>query len=399
MCRIRSDNGTEFTNHILNSFLVSKGISHNFSGPYTPQQNGVVEQRKWTLVEAAKSMLNFANLPLYFWAEAVATSCFVQNRSVVCKRLSKTLYEGLNNRKPNVWFFHIFGCRCFLINNRDHHNKFASKSDKGIFLGYSTNKVAYRVLIRRTRLIIESFDVKFDDYYVCNIAPWTENKEILKSDIPASSGPINIVEVNYDDLFDPVETAKLSEVLVSPEAQQQHADVSGPSIQWSITQYFHLAGWGGKLHSGSSNNHRGSSTWWCNSSLYLQRISTLRCFFWLRWRKYRKHWYKNWPEGYHTSNNPGEPSQVQEELQSAIQGEPQSEENSNPTFPTQDNSAGCSQVQGELPSPTTKSSDIEDIPSTAASDHLQPRLHVWTKDHPSGQIIGNPSAGIQTRSS
>ena len=174
-------------------------------------------------------MLNFGNLPLYFWAEAVATTCFVHKRSIVCKRLNKTPYEGLNNRNHNVRFFHIFGCRCFVINNMDHLNKFAPKSDEGIFLGYSTNKVAYRVLIRRTRLIIESFDVKFDDYYVHNTAPSTETEAILECDVPESSGPLNIVEVNYDDLFDPIETTKLSKVLVSPEAQMYHAEVSGPT--------------------------------------------------------------------------------------------------------------------------------------------------------------------------
>ena len=117
-----------------------------------------------------------------------------------------------------------------MINNRDQLNKFAPKSDESIFLGYSTNKVAYRVLIRRTRLIIESFDVKFDNYYILNTPPSTETTAIMESDIPASSGSPNLVEVNYDDLFDPVKTVKLSEVLVSPTAQQQHADVSGPSL-------------------------------------------------------------------------------------------------------------------------------------------------------------------------
>lgn len=112
---------------------------------------------------------------------------------------------------------------------------FAPKYDEDIFLGYSTNKVAYRVLIRRTRLIFESFDVKFGDYYIRNIAPSTETKSILESDIPASSGPLNLVEVNYDDLFDPVETARLSEILVSLEAQQQHVDVSGPSLSYEVS--------------------------------------------------------------------------------------------------------------------------------------------------------------------
>ena len=104
-------------------------------------------------------------------------------------------------------------------------NKFTPKSDEGIFLSYSTNKVAYKVLIRRTRLIVESFNVKFDDCYVRNTDPTSETKAILESDIASSSDSLNIVELNYDDLFDPIETAQLSEVLVSPEAQQQHAEV------------------------------------------------------------------------------------------------------------------------------------------------------------------------------
>ena len=91
-----------------------------------------------------------------------------------------------------------------------------------------TNKVAYRVLIRRTRLIIESFDVKFNDSHIRDAPPSTETTTIMDCDIHASSGPLNLVELNYDDLCDPVETTKLSEVLVSPAAQQ-HVDISGPS--------------------------------------------------------------------------------------------------------------------------------------------------------------------------
>ncbi|KAI3499670.1 hypothetical protein L1887_35474 [Cichorium endivia] len=151
--RIRSDNGTEFNNKLIEEFLTSKGIEHNFSAPYTPQQNGVVERRNRTLVEAARSMLNFANLPLTFWAEAISTACFVQNRSIINKRLKMTPYEVLNKRKPNVKFFHIFGCRCFIKNNKDHLGKFAPKSDEAIFMGYSPKSVAYRVLNKRTRVI------------------------------------------------------------------------------------------------------------------------------------------------------------------------------------------------------------------------------------------------------
>ena len=101
---------------------------------------------------------------------------------------------------------------------------------KAFFLGYSTNKVAYMVLIRCTSLIVESFDIKFDDYYVRNTGPSNETKVILESDIPASSGPLNIVEINYDYLFDPVDTSHLSKIIVSPVAQQQYVEVYGLSL-------------------------------------------------------------------------------------------------------------------------------------------------------------------------
>ncbi|KAJ9547778.1 hypothetical protein OSB04_020321 [Centaurea solstitialis] len=122
--KIRSDNGTEFKNATLDAYLTSVGISHNFSGAYTPQQNGVVERRNRTLVEAARTMLAYSGLPLTFWAEAVSTACFTQNRTIITKRFKKTPYHIINHRVPNVKFFHVFGCRCYILNNRDNLGKF-----------------------------------------------------------------------------------------------------------------------------------------------------------------------------------------------------------------------------------------------------------------------------------
>nr|GFC91317.1 putative ribonuclease H-like domain-containing protein [Tanacetum cinerariifolium] len=87
-----------------------------FSAARTPQQNGVVERMNRTLVEAARTMLIFANLPTFLWAEAIATACFTQNRSIIHKRFDKTPYELMNKRKPKIKFFHVFGCRCYLLN-------------------------------------------------------------------------------------------------------------------------------------------------------------------------------------------------------------------------------------------------------------------------------------------
>ncbi|KAL4590759.1 hypothetical protein LXL04_003702 [Taraxacum kok-saghyz] len=164
--KIRSDNRTEFKNQTFEAFLTEKGIDHNFSAARTPQQNGVVERRNRSLCEAARSMLNFAALPLYFWAEAILYAYFTQNRTYINKRFSITPYEILNNRKPNVKFFHVFGSRSFLYNTKDQKNKFQEKVDEAIFLGYSLHLKAYRVLNKQTKVIEETFDVTFDEDYM-----------------------------------------------------------------------------------------------------------------------------------------------------------------------------------------------------------------------------------------
>ncbi|XP_023730434.1 uncharacterized protein LOC111878154 [Lactuca sativa] len=121
---IRSDNGLEFKNKDFEEFLDEKGVTHNFSSPYTPPQNGIVERRNRSQCEAARTMLSFASLPLYFWADAIVAACYTQNRSFLNKRFSITPYTILNNCKPNVKFFHVFGLRCFIFNSKENRNKF-----------------------------------------------------------------------------------------------------------------------------------------------------------------------------------------------------------------------------------------------------------------------------------
>nr|GEZ48000.1 putative ribonuclease H-like domain-containing protein [Tanacetum cinerariifolium] len=105
--RVRTDNGTKFKNKTLAKFFDEVGITQQLSAARTPQQNGIVERRNRTLVEAASNMLTFANLPSFLWAEAIATACFTQNRSIIHKRFNKTPYELINKRKPNINLFRI----------------------------------------------------------------------------------------------------------------------------------------------------------------------------------------------------------------------------------------------------------------------------------------------------
>ena len=73
---LRSDNGTEFKNSIMEEFCKEHGIKQEFSAPGTPQKNGVVQRKNMTLIEAARTMLDEAKLPTSFWAEAVQTAYF-----------------------------------------------------------------------------------------------------------------------------------------------------------------------------------------------------------------------------------------------------------------------------------------------------------------------------------
>ncbi|GJY24078.1 retrovirus-related pol polyprotein from transposon TNT 1-94 [Tanacetum coccineum] len=160
---VRTDKGTEFLNKTLHAYFAKEGIRHETSTARTPEQNGVVERRNRTLVEAARTMLSAAKVPLFFWAEAIATACFTQNRSLVIPRHEKTPYHIINARKPSVKFFHIFGSLCYIVRDGENLDKMKEKGDACIFVGYSTQSKAYRVFNKRTRMIVETIHVNFDE--------------------------------------------------------------------------------------------------------------------------------------------------------------------------------------------------------------------------------------------
>nr|GFA69635.1 putative ribonuclease H-like domain-containing protein [Tanacetum cinerariifolium] len=124
---IRSDNGTEFKNNHLNQFCRLKGIKREFSVPRTPQQNGIAERKNKTLIEAARTMLVYSLLPIPFWAEAVNTAYYVQNRVLVTKPHNKTPYELLHGKTPSIGFMRPFGCPVTILNTLDPLGKFKGK--------------------------------------------------------------------------------------------------------------------------------------------------------------------------------------------------------------------------------------------------------------------------------
>ncbi|GJQ90636.1 putative ribonuclease H-like domain-containing protein [Tanacetum coccineum] len=158
---IRSDNGTEFKNKVMDDFCREKGIKREYSVARTPQQNGVAERRNRTLIEAARTMLADSKLPTTFWAEAVSTACYVQNRVLVVKPHNKTPYELFRGFKPALSFMRPFGCHVTILNTLDSLGKFDGKSDEGFFVGYSLSSKAFRVYNTRTRRVEENLHIGF----------------------------------------------------------------------------------------------------------------------------------------------------------------------------------------------------------------------------------------------
>ncbi|GKB27511.1 retrovirus-related pol polyprotein from transposon TNT 1-94 [Tanacetum coccineum] len=153
----------KFHNKTLHAYFEKEGIRHKTSTARTLEQKGVVERRNRTLVEAARTMQSAAKVPLFFSAKAITITCFTQNRSLVIPRHEKTPYHIINARKPSVKFFHIFGSLCYIVRDGENHDKMTEKGDACVFVGYSTQSKAYRVFNKRTRIIVETIHVNFDE--------------------------------------------------------------------------------------------------------------------------------------------------------------------------------------------------------------------------------------------
>ncbi|WVZ97546.1 hypothetical protein U9M48_043072 [Paspalum notatum var. saurae] len=167
MRAICSDNGGEFRNSRFKNFCRDLGLEHQFSSPYTPPQNGVVERKNRTLVEMARTMLDEHRTPRRFWAEAVNTACYIANQIFLRAFLGKTSYELRFGRQPSVKHLRAFGCRCFVLKKAGHLDKFEPRCLDGIFLGYASNSRAFRVWILEAKQVVETCEVSFDETMPC----------------------------------------------------------------------------------------------------------------------------------------------------------------------------------------------------------------------------------------
>nr|GFA10131.1 retrovirus-related Pol polyprotein from transposon TNT 1-94 [Tanacetum cinerariifolium] len=169
-------------------------------------------------------MLTFANLPLFLWAEAIATACFTQNCSIIHKRFDKTPYELINKRKPNIKFFRVFGCRSYLLNDYDDVGKLKAKGDIEVLFGYSKESAAFRIYNKRTRKIHESVNVNFDEISKMVSKQFSLEPGLSKLNETGKSSNLSVSQVDealkkdledlfqnfYDEYFDSLKIMKSS---------------------------------------------------------------------------------------------------------------------------------------------------------------------------------------------
>nr|GEZ18729.1 retrovirus-related Pol polyprotein from transposon TNT 1-94 [Tanacetum cinerariifolium] len=195
---VRTHRGTEFLNKTLNAFFKKEGIEHQTSTAQTPKQNGVVERRNRTLVEAARTMLSASQLSLFFWAEAIATACYTKNRSIIILTHDKTPYHIINDWKPSIKHLHIFGCICYITKDGKNLDKMKEKGDQCILVGYSTQLKGYRVYHKRTRMIVESIHICFDEIKEVSETSVANNTLGLSTSAPSTHINVHAEENNND---------------------------------------------------------------------------------------------------------------------------------------------------------------------------------------------------------
>ncbi|GJT23477.1 retrovirus-related pol polyprotein from transposon TNT 1-94 [Tanacetum coccineum] len=184
-------------------------------------------------------MLIYAKAPLFLWAEVVATACYTQNRSIIRLRHGKTPYELLHDKLPDLSFFHVFGALCYPTNDSENLGKLQPKADIGIFIGYAPTKKAFRIYNRRTRRIIETIHVDFDELTAMasehhssgpalyEMTPATISSGLVPN--PPLSTPVDHPTPEVVALIDEVAAPVPAVSTGSPSSTTVHQDAPSPS--------------------------------------------------------------------------------------------------------------------------------------------------------------------------
>lgn len=230
----------------MTEFYKYKGIIQQFTAPGTPQQNGVVERKNRTLIEAGMTMLQEAKLPTYFEVEVVNTACYTQNITLV-NRHGVTPYQSMKGMKPSLKHLHLFGCKCFVLRTHPEQlGKFDGKADEDIFVGYPPTR-AYKVFNLRIRVVVESINVSFDDKKITGLDEDSHEIQTFQNDIDPDTVPDQNIDDpttdddNTDD-FNATQPTQVNSNIENHDAtierEQQEQSTNSPVNNQNFTQSF-----------------------------------------------------------------------------------------------------------------------------------------------------------------
>jgi transposase InsO family protein len=160
---LRSDNGGEFNSKEFMDYCNNHGIKRQFSVARTPQQNGVVERNNKTVQEMARTMIMDSRLTDIFWTQVVHTTVHIQNIVMLKNNIDKTPYELWKGRPTNVKHFRVFGSKCYIKREDARMEKFDSRVDKGILVGYSSTRKEYKCYNLRLNKVVENINITIDE--------------------------------------------------------------------------------------------------------------------------------------------------------------------------------------------------------------------------------------------
>ncbi|MCO5597368.1 hypothetical protein L7F22_051444 [Adiantum nelumboides] len=221
---LRTDRGGEYMSGAFKDFLGKKGIKHQCTMPYTPQQNGVAERKNRSLMEMARCMLKAKSLPHKLWMEAVACAAHVLNRCPTRALKTITPYESWYDRKPSVSYLRVFGCLAYAHIPQQLRGKLDDKAVKCIFVGYSSGSKGYKLYNPATNKIFESRDVIFVEItaqpMVAFDVPHMQTQDVFEGFLPSFVENQESQQVdNFDQSFDQHVTPHDVEEIVREEQE------------------------------------------------------------------------------------------------------------------------------------------------------------------------------------
>jgi hypothetical protein len=225
---LRSDRGGEFLNEALQTICDQAGIRKQFTAPYTPQQNGVVERKNRTVMEMTRALMKSMRIPGRFWAEAVRHAVYLINRLPTKAMGSRTPYEAWNGKRPHIGHLRIFGCKGHVKTVKPHLKKLDDRSVQMVYFGIEEGSKAHRMFNPQTNTIVVSRDVVFEETVMWD---WdaVENTEIADA---MEMGQWNSnIDLNYDGMpmddhqVDQNARNDVGRILLQGEMQLQHSQL------------------------------------------------------------------------------------------------------------------------------------------------------------------------------